>query len=73
METIEVVGLNMQCFKVRADTLEPLSSSSYYEPAAWRDPRGRQMGIGEWQRLRADQWDREMREARHRSRSAEAK
>jgi len=51
-DTIEVVGVDMQCFKVRVDTLEPVSSS-YYEPAAWRDPQGhRQMGIGEWQMLR---------------------
>lgn len=53
-KTIEVVGVDMQCFKVDAETLEPLACS-YYEPAALTDPRGPQMGIGEWQRCRNDQ------------------
>jgi hypothetical protein len=49
----------MQCFRVRADTLEPISSSSYYDPSALTDPRGPQMSIGEWLRRRADQREAE--------------
>lgn len=46
--TIEVVGEDMQCFKVDARTLEPIGSS-YYEPAALRDSQGReQISVGEW-------------------------
>lgn len=50
-QTIEVIGLDMMCFKVRHDDLEPVSSS-YYEPAAWSDPRGAQMDVSEWQARR---------------------
>lgn len=58
---IEVVGVDMRCFKVRADTMEPIGCS-YYEPAAWRDPAGqKQMCISEWQRLLADRRDDEIR------------
>jgi hypothetical protein len=48
---IEVVGVDMMCFLVDAKTLEPISRS-YYEPAAWSDPRCPQMGINEWQSKR---------------------
>lgn len=59
-DLIEVVGVDMRCFKVRADTLEPIGCS-YYEPAAWRDPAGqKQMCISEWQRLKYEQWKKEM-------------
>lgn len=44
---IEVVCEDMMCFKVDAQTLEPLTCS-YYEPAAWNDPRGPQMSYSEW-------------------------
>lgn len=60
-ETIEVVGEDMMCFKVDAVTLDPISSSSYYEPAAWNDPRGKQMSVGRWSALRYEQRDKQMR------------
>ncbi len=47
-DLIEVVGVDMRCFKVQPGTLEPVGGS-YYEPAAWSDPRGPQIGINEWQ------------------------
>lgn len=50
-DTIEVVGEDTICFKVRADTLDPIGGS-YYEPAAVTDPRGPQMSVGEWNRRR---------------------
>lgn len=62
---IEVVCDDMTCFKVRADTLEP-TGCSYYEPAALTDPRGPQMSVGEWNRLRNEQQDARMREWRAR-------
>lgn len=52
-ELIEVVGLDMRCFKVRPGDLEPVSAG-YYEPAAWSDPRGPQMGINEWSLRRSE-------------------
>jgi len=45
--TIEVVCEDMMCFRVNAKTLEPLTVS-YYQPAAWADPRGPQMSYGDW-------------------------
>jgi hypothetical protein len=50
-DTIEVVCLDMRCFKVDAHTLDPIGGS-YYEPAAVTDPRGPQMSVGEWNRRR---------------------
>ena len=44
---IEVVCLDMTCFKVDPVTLEPVTSC-YYEPAVWNDPRGPQLSHGEW-------------------------
>ena len=44
---IEVICSNMMCFRVNAKTLEPLGIS-YYEPAAWNDPRSKQMSLGKW-------------------------
>ena len=45
---IEVVCIDMTCFKVDPITLDPFSCS-YYEPAAWSDPQGRkQMSHSEW-------------------------
>lgn len=58
--TIEVVGEDSMCFKVDAQTLEPLGGS-YYEPAALTDPRGPQISYGEWCRLRNEQREKEMR------------
>ena len=56
---IEVVCLDMMCFKVKSDTLEPVTCS-YYESAAWTDPQGmRQMSFGEWSVQRANQYDKE--------------
>jgi len=47
MPPIEVVCVDMMCFKVDAETLVPLSCS-YYQPAAWNDPRGSQMSYSQW-------------------------
>jgi hypothetical protein len=55
---IEIVGLDMMCFRVRADTLEA-TTCGYYDPWARRHPLHRQMSIGEWMRRRADMRDRE--------------
>ena len=52
-DPIEVVCVDMRCFKVNPVTLEPLSCS-YYEPAAWNDPRGPQMSHSEWTKKRMD-------------------
>ena len=52
---IEVVCLDMMCFKVDPVTLNALTCS-YYEPAAWwADQRGPQMSYGEWLVARAEQ------------------
>lgn len=51
LDWIEVVCPDMMCFKVDAETLEPLTCS-YYEPAAWADPRGPQMSYDEWLQTR---------------------
>lgn len=60
--TIEVVCLDMQCFKVDAQTLDPIGGS-YYEPAALSDQRGPQMDVMEWQVLR----NRQLRELMRRT------
>jgi len=46
-QTIEVVCESKMCFRVDAQTLEPLGTT-YYEPAALSDPRGPQMSHSEW-------------------------
>ena len=51
--TIEVVCPDMMCFKVDPVTLDALCCS-YYEPAAWADPRGPQMSFAEWTTIRAN-------------------
>jgi hypothetical protein len=61
---IEVVCEDLTCFRVRADTLEPVGSS-YYEPAAVRDPRGPQMSHGEWSRRRSEMRRSEYDAKRH--------
>ena len=54
MKTIEVVGVDMMCFKVDAESLNPIGPS-YYQPAAWNDPAGnQQMDVNEWN-LRRDE------------------
>lgn len=53
---IEVVCENMMCFKVDPKTLDPLTCS-YYEPAAFNDPRGPQMTFSEWVVKRNEQWE----------------
>jgi hypothetical protein len=50
-EPIEVVCQDMMCFKVDPDTLEAVTCS-YYEPAAWSDPKGPQMPYSQWLYLR---------------------
>jgi hypothetical protein len=52
----EVVCEDMMCFKVDPVTLEP-KSSSYYEPAAWSDPKGPQMSYIQWVLKRNEQFE----------------
>ncbi len=59
----------MQRFRVHEGTLEPVSGSSYYEPAAWRDPRGPQMSFGQWCVARNAQRDAEYQQWRKRARN----
>ena len=61
-EFIEVVCADMTCFQVHPVSLEPISTS-YYEPAAWSDPQGRQqISYGEWTMKRNEQREQAERE-----------
>lgn len=55
---IKVVGHDLMCFPVCAQTLEALSCSCY-DPYAWSDPDKyciETIGIGEWQLRRNDKY-----------------
>lgn len=45
-----VVGIDMHCFLIDAESLVPVSGT-FYEPAAWNDPdpEAPNMDINEWQ------------------------
>lgn len=47
-KTIRVVGTDMMCFPVDAETLKPLRCG-VYDPWAWSDPEpGEQISTAEW-------------------------
>ena len=50
IDYIEVICPDMMCFRVNAKTIEPLGIL-YYEPAAWNDPRSKQMSLSRWSEL----------------------
>lgn len=46
--TIKVIGNDLMCFPVDAETLKPLKCGCY-DPWAWSDPEpGEHISIGEW-------------------------
>lgn len=52
-ERIKVVGVDLMCFAVDPETLEPLGCGCY-DPWAWSDPESaaETITVAEWQRRR---------------------
>ena len=63
-KTIRVIGVDMMCFLVDAETLKPLSCG-VYDPWAWSDPEpGEQMSVAEWERILHERRELELKKIR---------